>query len=99
MYVDPAGLRSGAGTSYTAADHAHQGAGALSRAAVDSGIFGDFAAARSFQQAAEAAHGRHVKVIKCHIDNLGTIGDKAHAAATSFVEMDDDNAERLGNVY
>jgi hypothetical protein len=99
MYVDPHGLRSGANTSYTAADRAHEGASTLSRATAESGIFGDFAAARSFQQAVAAAHTRHVELIKNHSANLGTVGDKVHRAAATFTEMDDTNAERLGEVY
>jgi hypothetical protein len=34
MFVDFDGLRGGANTSYTAADHAYEGAGRLSRASV-----------------------------------------------------------------
>jgi hypothetical protein len=99
MRVDVGGLQSGANTSYTAADHAHEGAATLSRAAAESGIFGDFAAARTFHQAVEAAHTRHVDLIKNHTANLGTIGDKVNKAAAAFAEMDNNNSEQLKAVY
>ncbi|MCV7230235.1 DUF2563 family protein [Mycolicibacterium komossense] len=99
MEVHVAGLHSGANTSYDAADHADGAAATLSRTTPDSGMFGDFAAAHSFHQSLEAAHTRHVELIKKHTANLGTIGDKAHKAAAAFAEMDQDNAEKLKDVY
>jgi hypothetical protein len=38
VYVNTDGLHSGANTSYIAAGHAYEGAGTLSRSAVNSGI-------------------------------------------------------------
>jgi hypothetical protein len=99
MEVHVAGLHSGANTSYEAADHADGAAATLSRTTADSGMFGDFAAAHSFHQALDAAHTRHVELIKNHTANLGTVGDKAHKAAAAFAEMDNNNAEQLRNVY
>ena len=95
MHVNTEGLRSGAGTSYNAADHAYEGAGNLSRAAIASGIFGDFAEADSFYEAVSGAHRRHVSMIESHYDKLGAAGDKAHSAAADFAEMEKRNEARL----
>ena len=95
MHVNTEGLRSGAGTSFNAADHAYEGAGNLSRAAIASGIFGNFAEADSFHEAVSGAHRRHVSMIESHFEKLGTVGDKAHSAAADFAEMEKLNEARL----
>jgi Protein of unknown function (DUF2563) len=98
MFVDPAGLRAGADTSYKAAEHANDGAAHLSRATAGSGIFGDFAAAQSFHEAVSAAHTRQTDLLKKHSDVLDQLGKTAHAAASTFTEMDDHNGEKLHNI-
>jgi len=95
MHVNTEGLRSGAGTSYNAADHAYEGAGTLSRAAVSTGIFGNFPEADSFHEAVSGAHRWHVSLIETHYEKLGTVGDKAHSAAAEFADMEKRNAARL----
>ena len=95
MHVNTEGLRSGAGTSFNAADHAFAGAGKLSRAAIASGIFGNFAEADSFHEAVSGAHGRHVSMIESHLARLGIVGDKAQNAAAEFAEMEKLNEARL----
>jgi Protein of unknown function (DUF2563) len=95
MHANTDGLHAGANQSYSAADHADAGHGALSRNAVAAGIFGDFDAAHSFHEAASNAHTQHVTRLKHHIDRLGVVGDKAHRAGADFREMDDQNKQRL----
>ena len=95
MHVNTDGLRSGANKSYTAADHAYEGAGRLSRVSADGGIFGDFPAATSFQQAVDGAHKQHVTTLKAHYEKLGSIADKAHGAAADFDDMERTNEAQL----
>jgi hypothetical protein len=95
MQVNTDGLHAGANQSYDAADHADAGHGTLSRAAVASGIFGDFDAAHSFHGAVTDAHTHHVSRLDGHTRRLGTVGDKAHKAGADFREMDDENEQRL----
>lgn len=95
MHVNTDGLRAGANTSYSAADHAYEGAGTLSRAGVNGSIFGDFAAATSFHRAVSGAHNRHTKLLSDNHEALGRIGDKAHRAASGFADMEDKNTDRL----
>jgi len=95
MHVNTEGLRSGANRSYTAADHAYEGTGRLSRAGISSGIFGDFPAAANFEQAVDRAHRDHIAIIKAHCDKLGTVADKAHSAASDFDSMEEQNRDRL----
>ncbi|WP_445168211.1 DUF2563 family protein [Mycolicibacterium sp. Dal123E01] len=98
MRVDVGEMRSGANRSYNAADRAREGAGALSRTAVTSGIFGDFDVAEAFHTALNTAHTRHVTRMVDHSDGLGGLGDKAHRAASEFSEMDERNTEALREV-
>ena len=95
MHVNTEGLRSGAGRSFNAADHAYEGAGNLSRAAIASGIFGKFAEADTFHEAVSGAHRRHVSMIESHFEKLGIVGDKAHSAAADFADMEKLNETRL----
>lgn len=99
MFVDFGGLRGGANTSYTAADHAYAGAGRLSRANIGSTIFGDFDEAKSFQQALSSARSRHAKLAEEQYTSLGAVGDKAHVATNGFVDMEMKNAATLDDVY
>lgn len=99
VFVDFDGLRGGANTSYTAADHAYEGAGRLARAGTATSIFGDFAEAKSFQQALSAAQSRHARLAEQQYASLGTIGDKAHTATNGFVEMEKRNTATLDDVY
>jgi hypothetical protein len=95
MFVDPEEMRSGANTSYNAAWLANEGVSALSRRTVTSGIFGGFAAADDFNTALGAAHAQHLAKLKQHETRLGSLGDKAHTAATAFVDMEERNSEAL----
>lgn len=98
MHVDPDGLRNGANSSLNAAVTALRGAATLSRAVVSPSVFGDFAEARSFHQAVSGARVRHVGLLNKHHENLGDIGDKAHAAAASFAETEERNAAMVRSV-
>jgi Protein of unknown function (DUF2563) len=99
VFVDCTGLRSGANTSYTAADHASEGAGRLARAGMATSMFGDFAEARAFQQALSHAHSRHVELAGRQCTSLGTVGDKAHVAASKFIDMEEAHEAVLRAVH
>ena len=98
MHVNTDGLRSGASTSFSAADHAYEGASNLGRVGFGSSIFGELAAAKSFHEAVVSAQDRHVRMIDSHSQRLGTIGDKAHQAAADFSDMEAQNKARLDAV-
>lgn len=98
MFVNPAEMRTGANTSFKAADHANDGAGYLRRASVNSGIFGDFDAAEEFHEAVSAAQSRHTDLLNKHSEVLDQLGNNAHQAASGFAEMDGHNSEQLRNV-
>ncbi|MCV7230243.1 DUF2563 family protein [Mycolicibacterium komossense] len=91
-------MRTGANTTFKAADHANDGAGYLRRASVNSGIFGDFDAAQEFHDAVTDAHSRHTEMLNKHSEILDQLGNNAHNAASEFAEMDADNGKRLHDV-
>lgn len=95
MFVDPKLLHSGGNQTYRASDHAQDAANHLSRAALPSGMFGDFVAADDFHNIVSAAHAHHAKTLQTHQETLSSIGGKAHRAATEFVDMDNRNAEQV----
>lgn len=95
MQVDVEVMRTGANRSYTAAGLADEGAQKLARRAVGSGIFGGFAAAGDFEGILSEAHSQHVERLRNHERRLGVLGDKAHVAASAFVDMERRNAEAL----
>ncbi len=99
VFVDFDGLRGGANTSYTAADHAYEGAGRLSRAGMATSIFGDFDEAKSFQRALSAAQSRHAELAQQQYAALGTVGDKAHTATNGFIDMENKNTATLDQAY
>lgn len=99
MFVDFDGLRSGANTSYTAADRAADGAGRLARAGMAASMFGDFPEAKSFQQALSAAQSRHAKLADQQCTSLGAIGDQAHVARSGFMDMEEKHTAALDDVY
>lgn len=88
-------MRTGANRSYTAAGLADEGAQRLARRSVAAGLFGGFAAAGDFEAVMSGAHAQHVARLRNHERRLGVLGDKAHVAATTFVEMEQRNAEAL----
>ncbi|CAN5617248.1 hypothetical protein BH10ACT9_BH10ACT9_56920 [soil metagenome] len=98
VFVDFDGLRSGATTSYTAADRAYDAAGRLTRAGIAAGMFGDFAEAQSFRQALSDAQKRHAELADKNCAALGTIGDNAHRARAGFLDMEQKNTARLDGV-
>jgi Protein of unknown function (DUF2563) len=88
-------MRIGANRSYTAAGLADEGAQRLVRRPVAAGIFGGFAAAGDFEGIMSGAHTQHVERLRNHERRLGILGDKAHIAATTFMDMDERNAKAL----
>ena len=88
-------MRTGANRSYSAAWLAMEGADQLSRTSVAPGIFGSFAAADTFAAAVDTAHSNHCKQLRTHESRLGVLGDKAHTAASEFVDMEQRNTEAL----
>ena len=99
MFVDPAEMRAGANLSYNASSIAKSGTDKFSRTGLPSGIFGNFAEADDFHEALGAAHSAHVERMQTHESHLGALGDKAHKAASAFVEMDHHNAEAVRAVW
>ncbi|ORA15394.1 DUF2563 family protein [Mycobacterium arosiense] len=92
MFVDTDLLHSGGDQSHRAGGHAQDGADQLAGGTVESGMFGDFAAAAAFHSAVAAAHGQHVKTLQSHSETLTSVGTKAHHAAKGFTNMDNRNA-------
>ena len=95
MFVDPKLLHTGGNQTYRAGDHAQDAANHLARAALPSGMFGDFPAADDFHGIVSAAHAHHAKTLQAQHESLTSIGRKAHRAATEFVDMDERNAAEL----
>lgn len=95
MEIDVEVMRTGSNRSYTAAGLADEGARALDRGTVSAGIFGGFAAAGDFEDIMSGAHSEHVGRLRNHERRLGVLGDKGHVAATTFVDMEQRNAEAL----
>mgnify|MGYP000219801212 CR=1 FL=1 len=98
MHVNADGLRSGANTSFSAADHAYEGASSLGRVGFGSSIFGEIPAATSFHEAVSNAQQRNVRMIDSHSQRLSSVGDKAHQAAADFSDMEAQNKARLDAV-
>ncbi|OBK28733.1 hypothetical protein A5634_01280 [Mycobacterium asiaticum] len=92
MFVDPALLRSGGSESRRASEHIDQAAEHLSRASMQSQLFGDFAAADTFHAATGAVLADHARVMSGNSESLGAVSRSAHVAAASFTAMDESNA-------
>ncbi len=92
MFVDTRLLHAGGSDSHRAGEHAQEGANALSRAPLSSGMFGEFAAADAFHEAVDSARAQHATNLQAHQQVLTAVGDKAHRATAGFTEMDDHTA-------
>ncbi|CAN5631095.1 hypothetical protein BH11ACT6_BH11ACT6_53190 [soil metagenome] len=99
VYVDFDGLRSGANTSYTAADRAYDAAGRLARVGMATSMFGDFDEAKAFQQALSDAQQRHAQIADKNCTSLGSIGDNANRARAGFIDMEERHTATLDDVY
>ncbi|BBN50712.1 MULTISPECIES: DUF2563 family protein [Mycobacterium avium complex (MAC)] len=95
MFVDTDLLHSGGNQSHRAGGHARDGADQLAGGTVASGMFGDFAAADAFHSAVAVAHEQHVQNLQAHSETLTGVGTKAHHAANSFTNMDQQNATEM----
>lgn len=95
MFVNTGLLCSGANESHRASRYADNGVNYLSRTSLAPRMFGDFAAADLFHQAASAAHTHHAKVLQTHGETLSAVGSKAHQAAAEFTEVHEGNAAKL----
>ena len=80
MQVDPELMHSGAEVTTRAGKGCLSAAEKLAGATVARGIFGDFAAAHSFQSTARIRHSEHVALLHQHHQVLSTIAEKAHTA-------------------
>lgn len=98
VFVDTELLRSGALESHRAGEHTHRAVARLTRESLHAAMFGDFADADAFFEAAGSAHSHHVRVLAVDGESLATVGDKAHRAAAGFLSMDDDGAKRFREV-
>lgn len=95
MFVDTRLLHSGSSQSRHAGDHARDAADQLSRAPLQSGMFGEFSAAETFHGAVNEAHRWHVRTLHAHQEALSAIGGKADRAAAGFTDMEVRNASKL----
>lgn len=95
MFVDTDLLHSGGNESHRAGGYAQDGADQLARGPLSSGMFGDFAAADAFHEAAATAHTQHVQSLQGHRQTLTDVGAKAHYAAKGFTSMDQHNAGEM----
>jgi len=95
MFVDPDLLHSGASESHRAGGHAQDAADRLSRGPLQSGMFGQFAAAEAFHDAVSASHEQYVQTLQAHQKTLTAVGRSAHRAGAEFVDMEDRNAAEL----
>lgn len=95
MFVDPRMLRTGGNDSRRAAEHAQEGVDALSRGLLSSGMFGEFAGAEAFHQAASSARTKHVAHLQAHQQALTDVGSKTHRAAMQCTDMDAHNAAEM----
>jgi hypothetical protein len=98
VFVDVALLYSGAGESRRASEHAHHAMEHLSRGSVMPEMFGDFAAAEEFGEAAGALHARNLRILLGHREFLGSLGDRAHLAGAEFTDMEERNATSVRTV-
>jgi len=99
VFVDVAVLRSGGAASGRAGDHAQEAAQHLSRAALEPGIFGDFAAAETFHEAVGSMQAHHMALLRQHRTVLVAVGGRACRAAAGFTEMDASNAASVQAVW
>jgi Protein of unknown function (DUF2563) len=96
--IDVEVMHTGAHRSYTAAGLADEGARKLALRSVTSGMFGGFAAAGDFESILADAHSQQVARLRDGERRLGVLGDKAHAAAGAFTDMERRNADALSEV-
>ena len=98
MEIDVDAMHTGANRSYTAAGLADDGARNLSLRSVTCGMFGEFAAAADFEGILADTHAQHMTTLQDVERRLGVLGDKAHAAAGAFTDMERRNTEALRHV-
>jgi uncharacterized protein DUF2563 len=98
MRVEPEVLKDGADVSRNAGQIVGNGADALAKAPIPTGIFGDFDAAHAFHSALSAGHQSHVQAMRGNHRTLTDVGDKAHRAATSFSETEAGNKAQIDAV-
>jgi hypothetical protein len=95
LFVDTAGLGSGAVSSRQAADRAHDGAAQLSGQSVETDMFGGFPAASAFAEAVSASHAEHIKILNGHGESLNALGGNADTVAAAFTQSEHDGAAAL----
>jgi Protein of unknown function (DUF2563) len=61
-------------------------------------MFGDFAAASDFHEAAGSAHSHHLRALSGNTETLAAVGNSAQLAAAEFTAMDERNAMRVRSV-
>jgi hypothetical protein len=95
VFVDVDEMRVGANASYNASALAGGGKHNLSRANVSAGMFGTFVIADSFLSGIRGARDQHMSRLGGHETRLADLGDNAHVAASSFVDMEARNKAAL----
>jgi hypothetical protein len=98
MWVEPELLSSGGQVARNAGDRVLNGAAALAAAPIGTSIFGDFAAARAFQQRlGELQIGQVTEMRNSH-HTLTDVGTKAKTSSVSFSETETANRSTLDAV-
>ncbi|ORV93306.1 hypothetical protein AWC08_18435 [Mycobacterium gordonae] len=99
VLVDPALLHSGGSESQRAGDHAHRAAQRLSATELVPQMFGDFATAETFHEAAGSAWTHHTRLLLEHRSFFGLVGRGASMAAAGFADMEEDNSASVRAVW
>lgn len=95
LQVNAPELGVGANSCHYAAESARKGAQRLAETSVESGIFGDFAAAHQFHGHLTAAHQHHQEQLTSHHAALTGLSDKANTAARTFTGADESAASMI----
>ncbi|MGV0836689.1 DUF2563 family protein [Mycolicibacterium thermoresistibile] len=95
MIVDPLLLRCGADFSHSAGEIVQRGADDFASTPVPAGIFGDFDAADTFQQALSRAHDACTTTMQQHRTQFDGLAENATSAAAIFVNEDEASASAL----
>ncbi len=98
MFVDARLLHAGGNDAHLAGEQAREGADALSRGSLSSGMFGEFPAAAAFHEALGSARIEHVTHLRENQHALVSVTHRAAQSAASFTDMDGRNAAEVRGV-
>lgn len=95
MWVEPELLSSGGDVARSAGQRVLGGAAELSQAPIGSGIFGDFDAARGFEERLGQHRASQVERMRANHRTLTDVGDKAQNASGWFTNTERQNTEAV----